>query len=139
MKKLSVIIFPVLLLCMLAAGVAYGQIKVIAHGNIPFDFTVLEKSFPAGTYDVLNTNLISTAEFHIRGKENLESVHFTTIAREKSNPVDPKLVFRRYGNQYFLAELWLGGTTGRELPKSSKELQVAKSYGEPQLIYIAAK
>jgi hypothetical protein len=139
MKKLTVLLFPALVLGMLTAGVAYAQTAKILKGDIPFEFTVVGKTLPAGSYSVLSSPTIPIL-LCIRGTENLESAYFVTYANDNSKNVTPKFVFRRYGNQYFLAEIWTGeGTSGHDLSKSSKELQVAKSYGEPQLIYIAAK
>ena len=37
-----------------------------------------------------------------------------------------KLVFHRYGNRYFLTQVWSAGSSlGRELPKSAKEKEQA--------------
>jgi len=138
MKKLNFIIFPVLLLGLLAALPVYGQTRVILKGDIPFDFTVSNKLLRAGAYDILGTSVYPIA-LTIRGSENLEYATFTTISNEKSRQVKPMFVFRRYGNQYFLAQLWTGSNTGRELPKSSEELRVAKNQAAPELIYVAAK
>jgi hypothetical protein len=39
-----------------------------------------------------------------------------------------KLVFRRYGDEYFLREVWISGAmTGREFPMSRRERQVAQA------------
>ena len=138
MKKISVILFPVLLLGLLAALPVYAQTRVVLRGDIPFEFMVANKSLPAGAYDILGTSTYPIA-LTIRGSENREYVTFTTISNEKSKEVKPMLVFRRYGNQYFLAELWTGSNAGRELPKSSEEQQVAKNQAAPELIYVAAK
>ena len=39
----------------------------------------------------------------------------------KNGKSNPRLVFHRYGEQYFLAEIWNGDFTGRQLMRSSKE------------------
>ncbi len=138
MKKLTVLLFPALVLGMLAAGVAYAQTTTILRGDIPFEFTVVGKTLPAGSYGVArNPNLPMV--LIIRGIENLESAPLLAVANEKSKEVTPKFVFRRYGDLYFLAEVWTGGTMVLEVPKSSKETQVARNYGVPKLTYIAAK
>jgi hypothetical protein len=41
------------------------------------------------------------------------------------------MVFRRYGDQYFLGEVWIAGTiVGRELTNSRKERQVARDFAK---------
>ena len=51
MKRLSVIMIPVFLLVMLAAGTMYAQgTFTVIRGDIPFDFIVGDKTLPAGNY-----------------------------------------------------------------------------------------
>ena len=138
MKKLTVLLFPALVLGMLTAGVAYAQTATIIRGDIPFEFTVVGKTLPAGSYGVVRTSIYPSVTI-IRGTENLESAPLLAVANEKSKELTPKFVFHRYGDQYFLAEVWTGGTMVLEVPRSSKEIQVAKNFPKPQLIYIAAK
>lgn len=49
-------------------------------------------------------------------------------AVEKLEPANKtKLVFNRYGNQYFLSQIWVkGATLGRQLPKTSREKEVGR-------------
>jgi hypothetical protein len=97
--------------------------KVVAA--IPFEFSVGYKTMPAGEYSVMsipNSNglLIQSAD----GK---------TSALRLSNAVDSdktqshaRLVFHRYGERYFLAEVWNGSDkTGRELTKTQEERNIA--------------
>ena len=138
MKKLTVLLFPALVLGMLTAGVAYAQTATILRGDIPFEFTVVGKTLPAGSYGVAHNPVYPTVMI-IREVENLESTPLLAIVNEKSKEVTPKFVFRRYGDQYFLAEVWTGGTMLLEVPRSIKELRVAKNLQAPELIYLAAK
>ena len=50
-----------------------------------------------------------------------------------------KLVFQRLGNNYFLYQIWTeGNSTGREFRKSKTQVQLAKNYGKPELVMVAA-
>jgi hypothetical protein len=50
-----------------------------------------------------------------------------------------KLVFHRYGNQYFLAQIWTAGNDrGRELPKTEQEREIAMSYPAAQDVVVVA-
>jgi hypothetical protein len=139
MKRSSVIILPVFLLVMLAAGSIYAQDRLtVIRGDIPFDFVVGDKTLPAGSYKV-NEVLAQPNMPRIQNTQNREVVAFLTISVENGKQVKPMFVFRRYGEQYYLAQIWNGSNAGIEVPKSSKERQVAKNYSEPQIIYIAAK
>jgi len=47
------------------------------------------------------------------------------------------LVFNRYGNDYYLSEVWpAGGSTGRELLKSHTERELARKAQEPQIVRV---
>jgi len=95
--------------------------------NIPFDFTVSGKKFAAGQYSIVRLNLsagdqilsISSVDDHTRAFPLTIPVD-TRVAKDKST-----LVFHRYGDEYFLAQVWpAGATTGRAFFKSSRERQL---------------
>jgi hypothetical protein len=49
-----------------------------------------------------------------------------------------KLIFHKYGDQYFLSQIWTpGGNTGRELLTQAQERQLAKDTIERQTIVLA--
>jgi hypothetical protein len=43
---------------------------------------------------------------------------------------NPELVFNRYGQTYFLSQIWTGGDQGRQLFKSNREKEILR--GEPR-------
>jgi hypothetical protein len=53
-------------------------------------------------------------------------------AAESHKPANKtKLVFNRYGDQYFLSEIWVeGATRGRELPKTGREKEMAREFAQ---------
>ena len=49
------------------------------------------------------------------------------------------LVFQRLGDNYFLSQVWTeGSSSGREFPKSKREVQLAKNNSKPELVIVAA-
>ena len=138
MRKLSLIILTAAALLLLVAGPAYGQ-RVIVKGEIPFDFSVGNKTLPADTYMVKKASAPSDVLF-VRGNGNGALSIAQPMEDVRNGEPNGRLVFRKYGDEYFLAEVWSGvNNTGFELPKSSKERQVSLNRPEPELIYIAAK
>lgn len=100
-----------------AQSLAYGL-----RANIPFDFKVGDKSFSAGRYSV---NRVQQDDVVIKisslaGKGNtFRGTVPVTIAKVRNRAT---LVFHRYGDQYYLAQVWpAGASTGRELPVSRGE------------------
>jgi len=103
------------------------QYKVTA--NIPFDFTITDKKLPAGKYSIVraqNSNgdqvlQISSAD----GQQLLSRLTIPVIARDVVK--QGVLVFRQYGDEYFLYEIWpAGGQTGRAFPKSRAERELQR-------------
>ena len=92
--------------------------------NIPFDFTVADKKFQAGKYSIIRAEQgvgdtivrISSADGHANtNRLTIPVIRLT--AQDKAT-----LVFHRYGDEYFLSQVWpAGANTGRSLPKSRGE------------------
>jgi hypothetical protein len=110
---------------------ALGQnLAYKVRANVPFDFTVADKQLPAGRYSIgrveqgFDSNILS-----ITGLDNSSNIVRSSLpiqGRETTNV--GRLVFHRYGNRYFLAELWLSGSsTGRKLFKSRSEREVERN------------
>jgi hypothetical protein len=92
--------------------------------NIPFDFQVADTKFPAGEYYV--RRLPHSSSDSVVMISSVDAGHVTvrlTSAVETFTPKDKgTLVFHRYGEQYFLYQVWpAGGETGRVLPRSRSE------------------
>ena len=98
--------------------------------NIPFDFSVSGEKLPAGKYWVSRTNesigdtVVQIQNADGRPVANRFSVPISTFKTKNRG----ELVFHRYGDQYFLSEVWpAGGGTGRAFIKTRAERDLAKS------------
>jgi hypothetical protein len=101
-----------------------GKIEI----NVPFDFSLNNQTLPAGAYSIKqlsqNSMLVESADGQTRVIAQTPG-RVQWDANEKAP--QEKLVFRQYGNQYFLAQVWMvRGSDGRELSQSSAERQAAK-------------
>ena len=131
MKKLSRVLSMSSLFVLLAVAPALGQSRSShkIQADIPFDFMVQDTTFPAGTYTV---STLTPDVVLIRSLDRHESLVVITRGVQKSltPPDETNLVFNRYGDQYFLAQVWtVGAVSGREFLKSSTESEVAKNLG----------
>ena len=104
----------------LTATAANAQSRSRLHVNVPFEFTIGDKNLPAGEYNVSSlfnsgdTIVVSNGE---NAAARLSTNMISPDAQEKS-----KLVFHRYGERYFLAEVWRAGeNSGRRLVSSKGE------------------
>jgi hypothetical protein len=114
-----------LLVLSLLLTVAGAHAQSAARANVPFAFKVGTTQMPAGTYAIRNdadTNVVM-----VRNVQTGKSV-LAMGRREAPSKKTDKLIFHRYGSQYFLtAILGSQGSQGMALPttKQEKELQVA--------------
>ena len=93
---------------------AQDQMEV---ATIPFAFEVNHVSLPAGEYTVQRVN--SADLFQIYDADG-HSIFLMAPINEEGAP-NPRLVFRCYGNDRVLSQIWTGSGTGYGLVKSQWE------------------
>jgi hypothetical protein len=116
------------------------QAQSIWKAEIPFDFAVGNKWLPAGEYQV-EPEPDSHGVILIQSQDARSSALAMTIKVHAGKTSDvTKLVFNRYGEQYFLSKIWTRSSdTGRELTKCRLEREVAaQSRVKPAATAVAA-
>jgi hypothetical protein len=110
----------------LAITSAHAQSTVKMRVNIPFDFTAGTAQLKAGEYTIQRSSgKILALRAVNETKDVFVLVHYTVRRTERD--LSGKLVFHRYGNDYFLVETWNSGEpSGNGLAESSAEHRVAK-------------
>jgi hypothetical protein len=121
-KSLTMVTIVVALSLATAAVSANAQVSTKLVANIPFEFVVGNDEMSAGQYDIERLTSGGLA-IRIRDSKNGNSaIRLTSPIIKTRAPEKGKLVFHRYGNSYFLAEVWRAGdSNGRQLVKSSLE------------------
>src|SRR5258708_30041801 len=107
--------------------------------HIPFNFTVGERSLPAGNY-TLNTQIAPGAVL-IRSNEDMKNavMLLTTGVSSRKVSEDARLVFQRYGESYFLSQLWKPGyDVGRQFPQSKLEREAASGASHGETVVMAS-
>jgi len=140
-KKQAIKAFVLLsLLLSLSAISAYAQSSLlISKVEIPFDFSVGDRTLPAGVYSVTRI-FQDKVTLLIRSEDGREAIMTLTAPVEaKERPETWKLVFHHYGESYFLSQIWEPGSRdGRQLSKSrteqSIERELAKQGAEPERV-----
>jgi len=120
------------LLVLLTFSSALGQSDRQTIIHIPFNFSVGEKTFPAGKYVIERTWKTSDSVWVIKRKDNVgKAMLLTRPVRANETQQDTRLVFHQYGDLYFLSEIWTAGdATGREIQTSDRERAVDKGVAE---------
>jgi hypothetical protein len=109
--------------------------------NIPFDFVAGNMQLPAGEY-MVKVSAPTHTLILISRKDSTASGFINTNAAVSSEPQsESKLVFNRYGDRYFLSQVWTeGNSQGRQLLKSAREKemsQIAKNETRGQVTLVA--
>jgi hypothetical protein len=137
--KMQVLSFLRVFGLLMLAGPAFAQ-NLNLHAKIPFSFSVNKSSLPAGQYEVRAINAAGGRALVIDNRDTNVSMIVLTNAVAKSGYSDKsKLVFKRYGNQYFLSQIWVSGSdTGREFPRSTRETELAHNGTPANVVVMAA-
>lgn len=115
--------------------------------KVPFAFQIGDKTLPAGDY---NIKQLSTGTLLVESTDGAESAIAPAAGRVENGvnakPSKEKLVFRQYGERYFLAQVWMvRGASGRELNKTAAERNAASDYklaqhgAKLQMVEVAAQ
>ncbi len=109
--------------------------------NIPFDFVAGNMQLPAGEY-MVKVSAPTHTLILISRKDSTASGFINTNAAVSNEPQsESKLVFNRYGDRYFLSQVWTeGNSQGRQLLKSAREKemsQIAKNETRGQVTLVA--
>ncbi len=124
-KRFFALIIALSLAASLAAPALAYAFTVKIRAEIPFDFMVGSKRMPKGEYLIESVNESGT--LIIRHAKKGKAVTFMTIPHKTPDKPKSKLIFHRYGEQYFLARIWDGSSDiVLKLNKSSAEKKAAK-------------
>ena len=104
---------------------AQTESRLLMKVNVPFAFSVEDHILPAGEYFVLTV----TPEHAIRivSTDWKHSAIVNTLPNYAKSPSETsRLVFHRYGDEYFLTQVWTGGqNVARSLLSSKRAMEVA--------------
>jgi hypothetical protein len=128
LKSLTMIGLVALFTLAAAATDARAQSRTQYTANIPFEFTVGNETLPAGRYIITNARTPDgTVLLHVRAKGQDGAMRLTNRVRASRPRQNNVLVFNRYGERSFLAEMWSAGETeGRQLRKSKEERAIER-------------
>jgi len=114
---------PLLLMAVIgsAALTTKAQSTYGVRANVPFEFNVGDKTLPAGKITAremsANSGVLAISNLD-QSQHAIRIAHSMTISRQTDRG---KLVFRKYGNRYYLAQVWIPGYDPRAFTKSKSE------------------
>jgi hypothetical protein len=118
---------------------AQTEIRPLMKVKVPFQFSVGERSLPAGEY------VISTVQpertIRISSARGNNSAILAVMPLYKARPAEKTcLKFNHYNGAYFLAELEAAGQdVARTLPRGKLETEIAKKDAAPESTVVLAE
>lgn len=134
MNRTKTIWMTVALAAVVGLVASAGEAAVI-RANVPFDFIVSDQKLPAGVYQIVQSGTFSALQMESRvdGKTILIG---SAPGNDNKTGYSAALSFNKYGDQYFLTELWMGnGPAGVQVAKSKAEKKLT---GRPESYNVAA-
>jgi hypothetical protein len=139
--KTRAIVISIFLGLLLLAATAPVQAQQSFRVKVPFNFVAGQVSLPAGEYRVQRAADGSPAMVlqRIDGLGNDAAIVITNSAEASTPKSHSSLVFRVYGEGYFLSQVWSAGdTNGRQLPTSPVEKELAKNETPHEIVLVAS-
>ena len=127
----------------LIVSVPMTQAQARAKAQVGFDFSLNDKVMSAGSYEISSPsdNVLALRNLDTREGRLLIEPMKVQASLAAGTP-HAKLVFHKYGDQYFLTQIWDGQSNiGIAFPESKreKELQMASDLHQPEVVVLAMK
>jgi hypothetical protein len=123
MKK-QVLWMPLFLMAMFAAAAVSTHAQTVygVRADVPFDFIVGDKTIPAGRITAHGVSNADQGALSIRNlAESRQALRAGRRVLGAERTSQCKLVFHKYGNRYFLAQIWIPGYQAWEVTRSKEE------------------
>ena len=112
-KQASIVLVFAALLATVSMSVQAQSDRLIG-ANVPFNFMIKDRALPAGEYVFALVKMAGSDALKIQSADGHITVFVPTrSARARQNQIEARLVFNRYEDRYFLAQVH--GLDGRRL------------------------
>ena len=138
-KGIYSVFAAVALICLLGVSArAQSTSRVVLQADIPFEFTIGKVTLSAGEYTVRSVS-DSSDVLQLRSADGHSILVQMNSIIGKANE-SAKLIFNRYGNHSFFAQVWMPATqTGLEARKSGAERAARRELAglKPKVVELA--
>ena len=118
---------------------AQNQSCLLMKVDVPFAFSAGKQILPAGNYYVTAITPENTIAL-VSSPDGQHSLILADLPNYSDSPsADSRLVFQKYGNEYFLTQVWVKGDNVARNPLISKrQSDIARSGVRPSLTTVLA-
>lgn len=114
---------------LLSAALLHAQSATKLSANVPFDFQVGAVDFAAGTCEVY---LLMPGVVRVTSSDHKKTVMVIANPTESTAyNQQARLIFQRYGDSYFLSQVWPDGTVGRRIVPGRRQIELASNKQKP--------
>jgi hypothetical protein len=141
-KRLTMLSLVSMFTLCAAAASANAQLSNPIRAKIPFDFNVGDKKLPAGKYTFSRLSGFSdNRTILVSNVDSSTRVFQSTFGAQVLTPKNAStLIFNKYGDQYFLEQIWVGGEQeGAQLSKSRGERTAQRQLAQTQQSNMSGK
>ena len=126
-KKVTTMMALAGLFLVLAIANVQAQVPTKVVVRIPFDFTAGKATLKAGDYSIRR---MSGTALQIQNADGSTAavVNAPLTIGSRDFKAGERLVFNKYGNEYFLTQIWLTVDSGRQLHQSAREVKTAREF-----------
>ena len=133
-KKAACFLGTLALMFTLGVTATRAQDRVVAH--VPFAFSVGTTELPAGEYKLTKLSQTNWAIGNDGGNASVLTI--VTPGSVSETQTDGKLIFKQYGDRYFLYQISRAGVTVN-VPRSKLERELAHRNASPTHVTVAAR
>ena len=136
-RNLLSLAMSLVLLISAAAQAQTTHMKV----TVPFEFTAGSVQFPAGDYEVEAMGPWGGPTLSVHNvNSKAGAIVLSNSCRSQKLTANGKLVFNRYGHEYFLAEVWNRNSfVGSQIKINPRQTELAKNQSKDQVVLIASE
>src|SRR5438093_8575585 len=129
LKRLTILSLVSMFTLCAAVVSANAQLSVPIRAKIPFDFSLGDKKLSAGEYTF--SRLSGTADnktMLVRSVDSSTHMFQSSLVAQVLTPKNEStLVFHKYGDQYFLEQIWTSGEQeGTQLSESRSQRTIGR-------------
>ena len=121
---------------------ANAQLSYPIKAKIPFDFSVGNKKLAAGEYTFSRlSGIADNRTMLVRSEDSSTRMFQSTLVAQVLTPKNESiLVFHKYGDQYFLEQIWTSGEQeGTQLSESRSERTIRRQLAQTQQSNMSGK
>lgn len=136
-KNLLSLAMSLALLMSAAAQAQTTHLKI----TVPFEFTAGSVQLPAGEYEVTAVGPWGGPTLSVHNvNSNAGTLILSTSCLSQKPAADAKLVFHRYGQHYFLVEVWnRNSSVGNQIQIHSRQTEMARNPSKDEVVLIASE